>query len=311
MIMPHLRDLELRHLVALDAVASEGTFGRAAVRLGYTQSAVSQQIAALERLVGGSLFDRPGGPRPVALTPLGKLVLGHAREIIDRVEAAGEAVERFLAGASGRIDVGTFQSVSNMLLPAIVARLRESHPSVDIRLFEDEDKNHGPGKVVTGELDVSFTVGQPAAPDLESVVLLDDPFVLVTRPGDVPEGPYPVAQLNGASLIGYPANVCQQEIEDSLRAYGVIPTFVFRTLDNGAQMAMVRAGMGWAVMPMLCVDTRDRAIDIRPLQPAIPPRQVCLVWRRDRTLSPVAARLIEIAREVAADLGSNDLAAIA
>jgi DNA-binding transcriptional LysR family regulator len=143
------------------------------------------------------------------------------------------------------------------------------------------------------------------------VVLLDDPFVLVTRPGDVPEGPYPVAQLNGASLIGYPANVCQQEIEDSLRAYGVIPTFVFRTLDNGAQMAMVRAGMGWAVMPMLCVDTRDRAIDIRPLQPAIPPRQVCLVWRRARTLSPVAARLIEIAREVAADLGSNDLAAIA
>jgi DNA-binding transcriptional LysR family regulator len=311
MIMSQLRDLELRHLVALDAVAGEGTFGRAAVRLGYTQSAVSQQIAALERLVGGSLFDRPGGPRPVALTPLGKLVLGHAREIIARVDAAGEAVERFQAGEGGRIDVGTFQSVSSMLLPAIVARLRATHPNVDIRLFEDEDKNHGPGKVVTGELDVSFTVGQPAAPDLESVVLLDDPFVLVTRRGDVPEGPYPVAQLNGASLIGYPANLCQQEIEDGLRARGVIPTFVFRTLDNGAQLAMVRAGMGWAVMPMLCVDTRDPAIDIRPLQPAIPPRQVCLVWRRDRTLSPVAARLIELAREVATDLGNTDLAAIA
>jgi DNA-binding transcriptional LysR family regulator len=311
MVMPQLRDLEVRHLVALDAIASEGTFGRAAVRLGYTQSAVSQQIAALERLVGGSLFDRPGGPRPVALTPLGKLVLGHARDIIDRVEAAGEAVERFLAGVSGRIDVGTFQSVSSALLPAVFARLREENPGIDIRLFESEDKEHGPGRVVTGELDVSFTVGQPAAPELESVVLLDDPFVLVARSGDLPDGPYPTARLNGASLVGYPPGNCQQDIEDGLHAAGAVPTFVFRTVDNGAQLAMVRAGMGWAVMSMLCVDTRDPAIDIRPLQPAIPPRQVCLVWRRDRTLSPVAARLIEIAREVAADLGNNDLAAIA
>ena len=77
MFMP-LRDLELRHLAALDAVATEGTFGRAALRLGYTQSAVSQQIAALERLVGAALFDRPGGPRPVELTPLGDLLLEHA-----------------------------------------------------------------------------------------------------------------------------------------------------------------------------------------------------------------------------------------
>ena len=63
--------LELRHLLALDAVASEGTFGRAAERLGYTQSAVSQQIAALERAIGGAVFDRPGGPKPVRITPLG------------------------------------------------------------------------------------------------------------------------------------------------------------------------------------------------------------------------------------------------
>jgi DNA-binding transcriptional LysR family regulator len=311
MIMPALRELELRHLIALDAVASEGTFGRAAVRLGYTQSAVSQQIAALERIVGGPLFDRPGGPRPVALTPLGKLVLSHAREIIERVDAAGDAIDRFRAGATGRIDVGTFQSVSNALLPPIVSRLREENPNVDIRLFEDEDKLHGPGKVVSGELDVSFTIGRPAAADLDSVVLLDDPFVLVTRRGDLPEGPYRTSQLNGVSLVGYPPSSCQQDIEDGLRAAGAVPTFVFRTLDNGAQLAMVRAGMGWAVMPLLCVDMRDPAIEIRPLRPAIPPRQICLVWRRDRTQSPLAARLIDIAGEVADHLGRRELAAIA
>ena len=63
-------DVELRHLTTLAAVAEEGTFGRAAERLGYTQSTVSQQIAALERAVGGAVFDRPGGPRPKRITRL-------------------------------------------------------------------------------------------------------------------------------------------------------------------------------------------------------------------------------------------------
>src|SRR3954454_21633024 len=104
MIM-QLRDLELRHLIALDAVATEGTFGKAALRLGCAQSAVSQQIAALERLVGGPVFDRPGGPRPVALTPLRKVVPGHPRDTIPRLDAPGDAIDRFFAGTVGRLDI--------------------------------------------------------------------------------------------------------------------------------------------------------------------------------------------------------------
>ncbi|MBA3605663.1 MAG: LysR family transcriptional regulator [Acidimicrobiia bacterium] len=306
--MAALRDLELRHLIALDAVVTEGTFGRAATRLGYTQSAVSQQIAALERLIGGSLFDRPGGPRPVALTPFGKLVLEHARAVIARVDSAGEAVERYLAGEVGRIDVGTFQSVSNVLLPEIVRRLRVEYPLLDIRLFEDEHKEEGATKVAHGELDVTFTVG-PRSGDLESIVLLDDPFVLVAPAGELANGPFPTAELDGRPLVGYPVGMCQEEIDEGLRDVGATPTFVFRTADNGAQIAMVRAGMGWALMPLLCVDVTDRTIDVRELRPAIPPRQVCLVWRRDRTMSPVARRLVELARDVAGHLRQLPLSA--
>ncbi len=299
--MPLLRDLELRHLAALDAVATEGTFGRAATRLGYTQSAVSQQIAALERVIGGSLFDRPGGPRPVMLTPLGEVVLTHARDIIARVDATGDAVDRFLAGTAGRLDVGTFQSVSNVLLPAIVRRLRSEYPDLDIRLLEHEDVDAGADAVVAGELDVTFAIGLRTG-QLESVLLLEDPFVLVAPAGELADGPYPTAALSGTSLIGYPPSSCQLAIEDGLRACGVDPTYVFRTNDNGAQLAMVRAGMGWAVMPLLAVDTRDPAIDIRMLAPAVPPRAICISWRRDRTLSPVASRMVDIACDVAADL---------
>ena len=203
--MRQLRDLELRHLVALDAVATEGTFGRAAIRLGYTQSAVSQQIASLERLVGDSLFDRPGGPRPVELTPLGKLVLAHARDIMARVDAAGEAVERFFAGDSGRIDVGTFQSVSNVLLPAIVARLRDEYPDLDIRLFEDESKEEGSRRVLDGELDVTFTVGQRLRrPRITRAPRRPvRPRRQARRP---PPGPYPTDTSTPTSLVGYPVN---------------------------------------------------------------------------------------------------------
>ena len=80
--------VEIRHLAALRAVADEGTFGAAALRLGYAQSAISQQIAALERYVGHRLFDRPGGSRPVQLTRAGELLLGHAESIMSRLSAA-------------------------------------------------------------------------------------------------------------------------------------------------------------------------------------------------------------------------------
>src|SRR5256885_16352053 len=79
--------VEVRPLAALRAVAEEGTFGAAALKLGYAQSAISQQIAALERHVGRRLFDRPGGSRPVVLTRAGELLLGHAESIMTRLSA--------------------------------------------------------------------------------------------------------------------------------------------------------------------------------------------------------------------------------
>src|ERR1700745_1241128 len=80
--------VELRHLAALDALEREGSVGRAAVRLGYTQPAVSQQIATLERIVGEKLVERPGGPRPVTLTEAGHLLLRHADSIVSPLQAA-------------------------------------------------------------------------------------------------------------------------------------------------------------------------------------------------------------------------------
>lgn len=306
--MPEMRDLDLRQLSAFDAVAHEGTFARAAARLGYTQSAVSQQIASLERVVGDKLFDRPGGPRPVELTPLGRLVLGHTRDLLQRAEATADAIERFQRGEVGRLEVGTFQSVSNVLLPAILQRMLAEYPNVDIRLFEAEDDLLLDDKVLDGTLDVSFIVGTRSG-ELETQVLLDDHFVLITPAGDLPPGPVDPALVDGHSFVGYPTGSCQMNIEGGLRERGAVPTFVFRTVDNGAVTAMVRAGMGWAVMPQLALDANPAGIDVHPLRPALPPRQVCVCWRRDRTLSPIARRLVEVAADVGREQADTPTAA--
>src|SRR5579862_3822598 len=90
--------VELRHLAALQALAQTGSFGRAAEQLGYTQSAVSQQIATLERHVGSKLVERPGGPRAISLTEAGELLLRHADSIVARLQAAQADLAALQAG---------------------------------------------------------------------------------------------------------------------------------------------------------------------------------------------------------------------
>src|SRR2546423_13165818 len=109
--------VELRHFAALQAVASEGSFGRAAERLGYTQSAISQQIQTLEKIVGEKLVERPGGPRPVSLTEAGHLLLSHAESIVARLQAAQADLHALRSGEAGVLRVGTCPSCRAGLVP--------------------------------------------------------------------------------------------------------------------------------------------------------------------------------------------------
>jgi DNA-binding transcriptional LysR family regulator len=296
-----LRDLEIRHLIAFDAVAVEGTFGRAAERLGYTQSAISQQIAALERVVDGKLFDRPGGPKPVELTPLGIEMLDAARDLLSRVEAANRRIERFRNGEVGSITVGTFQSTSAAVLPDVIGRLRATFPGAEVRLFEtDHDFELFEG-LQRGDLDLSFVVGD-VAPGLESRFLMDDPLVLMSPIGRFPAGPVALDDVVDEPVVGQHANSCQLTCEMGLREAGVNPNYVFRTNDNGTVAAMVRAGMGVAYMPLLCVEPYSVIVDAHMTEPPLPPRTISMAWRAGRTISPLAEHFVEMTVQVCAEL---------
>lgn len=304
MTVDRLDDLEVRHLLALDAIDRLGTFGRAADELGYTQSAISQQIAALERVVGGTLFDRTRGPRPARLTPYGDLVLAHARALLSRVRAAEADLTSFQAGASGRLRVGTFESVSTSLVPRIVRRMVEDLPDLDLELVGSADDRLVP-YLREGRIDLCFMVGENGEPgEFDGIDLLEDHYALVARPDFAPPGPVRIRSLAGVALLGDPTEG-RHRIDPALRAVGVEPTYAFRTHENSALLAMVKAGLGVAIMPRLAIDRDDAELVRHELRPPPPPRRVRLTWRAGRSQAPVADRFVAHAVAVATELAAG------
>ncbi len=299
--MPTLRDVDVRHLSALVAVVDEGSFAKAAQALGFTQSAISQQIAALEKAAGLPVFDRPKGPRAAELTPTGQLLLDYARTTLEQVGQMDAELDRLRRGVSGSLVIGTFQSVSAEILPSIIQRMRTEVPDVDIRLFETDDQMALFRGVLDDELDLAFTVDIEPDPRITSELLGYDPFVVIAARGDLIG---PVAgpdDINGHPIIGQPDNnVCQLLIDRRLAELGVHPDYVFRSQDNGAVQGMVRSGMGRAIMPYLAIDPDDPGIVVVQIEPPIA-RCIQLTRRSDRSLPPAADHFAAIAREVAVD----------
>ena len=157
-------------------------------------------------------------------------------------------------------------------------------------------------QVVSGELDLTF-VNTVEDPRLITEFLFADPIMFVTAADPaVPTGPIAASELNGRPLIGEQESSCQLLIESSLRLVGVSPTYVFRSNDNGAMQAMVRAGMGIAYMPALCVDPWEHGISVHATEPRLQPRQISIAWRSGRTQSPIAERFVDITVAVCAEL---------
>ena len=304
--------LDHRHLVALTAIADEGSFGRAAVRLGYTQSAISQQIASLERIVGLRLIERPGGPRPISLTEAGRILLRHAEAIEARLMAAKADMLALEAGDAGQLRVGTFQSVGARIIPTLLRRFSDAHPKVEVVLRESADESELLEMIERGELDLTFWTLPVGAEPYESVELLRDPYVLVVPAGS------PLADLKRAPtlkeialqpLIGFNRCSAMNEVESHLTSTGRVPNIVFRSDNNGTVQGLVGAGVGISIAPLLTVDEDDPSTVTIDLRGRIPARIIGLVWHRDRHRSAAADAFIESAITVCRELASEPAAA--
>ena len=304
--------LDLRHLIALKTIADEGSFGKAAERLGYTQSAISQQIATLERIVGLRLIERPGGPRPISLTEAGQILLRHADAIQARLLAAKADMKALEAGDAGLLRVGTFQSVGTRILPTLLRRFSESHPQVEVLLRESLHERELIEMVERGELDLTFWALPVEPGPYESVELLTDPYVLVVPAGS------PLAALKRTPtlkeialqpLISFNSCASTAEMEANLASTGRPLNVVFRSDNNGTVQGLVGAGVGISVAPRLTVDEDDPSIAVIDLQGRVAPRVIALVWHRDRHRSAAAEAFVESAMSVCSELSAEPAAA--
>jgi molybdate transport repressor ModE-like protein len=300
--------VELRHFLALEAVAREGSFGKAALALGYTQSAVSQQIAALERIVGQRLVERPGGPKPVSLTEAGRLLLKHADAIAARVAAAQADLTALGDGEAGTLRVGVFQSVGQRILPELMRRYLLAWPQVKVSLTESANDEELLTLVERGDLDLTFSdLPLPEGP-FESVELLRDPYVLVVA-SDSPfanrESPPTTRELAELDLIGHKHCRTIKQLEANIK----LPlNFVFRSDHNQTVQALVASGVGSALVPKLTMDPEDETTALIDI-PKLPPRLIALAWHRDRYRTPAAHAFVETAEAVTAELELEAVAA--
>jgi DNA-binding transcriptional LysR family regulator len=299
-----LLGVELRHLLALQAIAEHGSFGGAARALGYTQSAISQQVAALERAVGEKLIERPGGPRPVSLTEAGLLLLRHAEAIVARMKAAQADLAAFAEGAAGPLRIGTYQSVSARLLPVLVRRFKEEFPKVEIELSESAIDDELEARLERGEVDLSFVMLPMNEAPLEAEQLLVDPYVLLVPAGSSLAGrakPPSLREIAKQPLIGYRQCRSMEGVETAIRRAGAEPRIVFRSDDNGTVQGLVGAGIGVALVPRLTLQPTDGTIEVVALGDLVPPRLVGIAWHRDRYRTPAARAFVQTAQQLCAE----------
>jgi len=296
----------------LKTIADEGSFGRAAERLGYTQSAISQQIATLERIVGLRLIERPGGPRPISLTEAGRILLRHAEAIQARLLAAKADMSALEAGDAGRLRVGTFQSVGAKIIPRLLRRFSESHPLVEVVLRESQDESELLEMIERGDLDLTFWTLPVASGPYATVELLHDPYVLVV-PADSAlasvKRPPTLKEIVLQPIIGFNHCSATDHVESQLASTGRTPNIVFRSDNNGTVQGLVGAGVGLAVSPRLTVDEDDPSIAVIDLHGRIRARLIGLVWHSDRHRSAAAEAFTESALAVCRELAVEPAAA--
>ena len=299
--------VELRHLAALEAIAKEGSFSGAGARMGYSQSAISGQIATLERLVGARLVTRLRGSRKVTVTPEGELLLEHTKVITARLNAARAELNSARDDGTPVLRIGTFQSVSQTLLPGLFRRLQQEPVPVAASLREDGDIDHLVDLLASGELDIAFVLLPIARDDLETIELIRDPWTLVVRQD------HPLASLTRSvtakdlshlPLVTYERCRSQSFIEGSLAASGAQLRIVTRLTDYRSVLTLAGAGLGCGLVPRLAVEADLEASAKGKLRMLTledqPPRLIGLAWNRERRLTEVVERFIGFAVDAGA-----------
>ncbi|MEU1724657.1 LysR family transcriptional regulator [Actinomadura sp. ATCC 39365] len=299
--------IDTRRLRTLRAVADHGTVTAAAAALHLTPSAVSQQLVALEHEVGHRLFTRDG--RGVHLTAVGKIMLGHANEVLAQLERAEAEVAAYTTGEAGEVTVACFATAISAVLSPAIAALRTTAPGLQVRVL-DAEGDHSLAMLLDGGADLAVTVEYRGGPDaadrrLSRIPLYAEPFDLVLPEGHPEAGSATLVSLAADTWIGpYPGNPVHDVITFACQQVGFTPNVVHCSDDFRAVVALVGAGAGVALVPRLAL--RDMALSgVVVRQTPGPDRRVFAAIRRGADAHPLLRPLLSTLRTVAASLTSD------
>jgi molybdate transport repressor ModE-like protein len=299
--------LDIKRLRILREVAAQGSFSAAADALFLSQSAVSQQIATLEREVGMQLLDRArGGPK---LTDAGRVLVVHAEAAIARLDEAERELAAIAGLEGGELRLASFPSASATVLTEAVSVFHGRHPKVRLTIAEAEPEESLP-RLKGGELDLALSFDYPSVPnppdrDLELTLLLTESMHLaLPKKHPLAERQVvPLAELSEERwLCGSRPSSCGEVVFRACRDAGFEPQVGFESDDYHVMQGFISAGLGFTLLPDLALPTLRSDLVVRATDPPAPQRRVWAATRAEGARSPATEEMLSILVEVGESL---------
>jgi DNA-binding transcriptional LysR family regulator len=291
--------LDVKRLKILREVAGQGSFSAAGDALFLSQSAVSQQIATLEREVGMKLLDRTReGPK---LTDAGRVLVSHAEAAIARLDEAERELAAIAGLEGGELRLASFPSASATLLTEAVSTFHRRHPGVRLSVADAEPQESLP-RLRSGELDLALTFDYTSRPAAEERDLERRPVLTESMHVALPkahrlaaESVVPLAELaDWEWLCGSRPSTCGEVIFDACRSAGFEPRIGFESDDYHVMQGFIAAGLGVTLLPDLALATLRSDLVVRPTDPAPPDRRVWAAARAEGSRSPATEEMLAI-----------------
>ncbi|MBB4934152.1 DNA-binding transcriptional LysR family regulator [Lipingzhangella halophila] len=298
---------EIRRLRLLLELAQRGTVTAVAEAGALTPSAVSQQLTLLQREAGVTLFVREG--RVLRITDAGWVLVRHAEHLIAGMEEARAELAELVGTPTGPVKLSAFPTAARSVVPSAVARCRERHPS--LRVIVDEREAPESMAALRGhETDVALVYSYALLPPLDTTgvtltTLLTETFVMLLPPDrELADAPVPLAALAEETWISpYGDTSGRAALDRACASAGFAPSVDYASNDYTVITAMVRAGLGVALVPRLALEPGDTDIVVRPLEGDPVRRSIALATRagtaRDPALRALSAEIVTAAAEQA------------
>lgn len=292
--------LSLERLRVLHAVAATGSVAGAARALHVTTSAISQQMARLERETGQPLSERQG--RGIRLTEAGLLLARSAGHLLEHAEEVEAALAGYSGAVAGTITIAAFATAARGLLPGVLGDLRSRHPDLSASLSEQEPHEAIPA-LCRGDLDIAVvqdwvgdTLSVPGG--LSRLDLMDDCFD-AALPADHPlaiRDSITIAELAADDWIAWSTGqICHDWLARTLRAEIGEPRILHTASEHSTQLALVAAGLGTALIPRLGREPTPPRIRFVPLDPP-PTRHIFALWRASSAARPAIGATLKALR---------------